>query len=187
MIAPMRARLIKHPSSGHGVVASVEVELRRVAAARLQLRFELHAALDRLRIPAAANAARVPGLWEHTCFEAFVARGGTADYLEFNFSPSGEWAAYAFTAYRQGMRDLELPRAPRIALQSCVTATHEAPLVMDVELSLPPDWGNVDGRLALCAVIEDADGLRSYWALHHASAQPDFHHPESFTLRLDEI
>jgi len=183
----MRARLINHSSSGQGVVASVEVELRRLAPATLQLRFELRAALDRLRIPAAATATRVPGLWEHTCFEAFVARRGAADYLEFNFSPSGEWAAYAFTAYRQGMRDFELPRAPHIALQSSVTPAHDAPLVMDAELSLPPDWGNVDGRLALCAVIEDVDGRRSYWALHHASAQPDFHHRESFTLRLDDL
>ena len=29
-------------------------------------------------------------------------------YYEFNFSPSGEWAAYRFSGYREGMADLPL-------------------------------------------------------------------------------
>ena len=38
-------------------------------------------------------------------------------------------------------------------------------------------------RVGLCAVIESRDTL-GYWALHHATERPDFHHPESFTLIL---
>ena len=34
------------------------------------------------------------------------------------------------------------------------------------------------------AVIEEADGTKSYWALAHPSDKPDFHHPDSFALDL---
>jgi hypothetical protein len=39
-------------------------------------------------------------------------------------------------------------------------------------------------RLALAAVVEEDDGRLSYWALQHAPGNPDFHHPECFTLEL---
>lgn len=36
----------------------------------------------------------------------------------------------------------------------------------------------------LTAVIEEAGGHKSYWALAHASGQPDFHKRSCFTLQL---
>ena len=39
-------------------------------------------------------------------------------------------------------------------------------------------------RVGLSAVIEEADGRLSYWALHHPAERPDFHHPASRCLRL---
>jgi hypothetical protein len=36
----------------------------------------------------------------------------------------------------------------------------------------------------LTAVIETTDGARSYWALAHGGARPDFHDPATFTLRV---
>jgi hypothetical protein len=39
-------------------------------------------------------------------------------------------------------------------------------------------------RLALSAVIEDATGAKSYWALAHAPGRPDFHHRSSFACQL---
>jgi hypothetical protein len=38
--------------------------------------------------------------------------------------------------------------------------------------------------LALTTVIEASDGSKSYWALRHGAAQPDFHLRQSFTLAL---
>jgi hypothetical protein len=53
------------------------------------------------------------------------------------------------------------------------------------------DLGGVPGlpieaewALGLSAVIEAADGSRSYWALRHPSSAPDFHHPDCFALTL---
>lgn len=38
--------------------------------------------------------------------------------------------------------------------------------------------------MAFTAVIELANGDKSYWALAHPSNQPDFHHPAGFVYEL---
>jgi hypothetical protein len=38
----------------------------------------------------------------------------------------------------------------------------------------------------LTAVIEAEDGSRSYWALHHPKACPDFHHRAGFICHLSK-
>jgi hypothetical protein len=40
-------------------------------------------------------------------------------------------------------------------------------------------------RLALTAVVEDARGRLSYWALRHPPGRPDFHHRDGFALVLE--
>ncbi len=55
-------------------------------------------------MPVAAANARSDGLWRHTCFEAFIRASSDIGYYELNFSPSGQWAAYQFSGYRNGMR-----------------------------------------------------------------------------------
>ena len=44
-----------------------------------------------------------------------------------------------------------------------------------------------DARIALSAVIEEADGTKSYWALAHPPGAPDFHHPDCFALRIPAV
>lgn len=112
---------------------------------------------------------RTDGLWRHTCFEAFVAGAGPA-YREFNFAPSGAWAAYAFDDHRSGMRDVEA--APSVGWQ-------DGNLIAEVAVPIAGDW-----RLNLTAVIEETDGTKSYWALAHPDGPPDFHDPACFVLAL---
>ena len=113
-------------------------------------------------------------LWQHTCCEAFVTRPGSPAYHEFNFSPAGDWAAYAFADYRQGA-PLDAPD-PGIAVRALPEM-----LELSAALDLPP--GKL--RLGLSAVIEERDGTLSYWALRHAPGKPDFHNREDFALELD--
>ncbi len=40
-------------------------------------------------------------------------------------------------------------------------------------------------RIGLSVVIEASDGSKSYWALAHGAAQPDFHLRQSFALTLN--
>jgi hypothetical protein len=116
---------------------------------------------------------RADGLWRHTCFELFVKPEGGEGYFEFNFSPSTQWATYAFDGYRAGMRALDV-EAPAIERR-------EDGVAVRVDLSGLP--GTV-WRIGLAAVIEEADGTKSYWALAHPPGKPDFHDPACFALEL---
>ena len=145
----------------------------------LDLSFSIEGEMRKLRIPEPRAPRIAERLWQHTCCEMFVARQGEAGYHEFNFSPSGEWAAYAFTAYRAGAMLRDAALAPQISVtQSARRLTLECRVRADASGSL---------KLALCAVIEELDGRLSYWALRHAPGKPDFHHRDAFALELDEV
>lgn len=162
-------------------IRSLTVNLTRPAPGRLALEYHLDADIARLRIPPPAAPERTDGLWRHTCFEAFIGTGD--EYREFNFSPSHAWAAYRFTGYRAGMAPLELSDTPAIVSRSSADR-----LVLGVTLDLewlPRPAAGAGLRLGLTAVVEDGEGVLSYWALRHPADKPDFHHPESRVLALD--
>jgi hypothetical protein len=147
------------------------------------LTYVVDADLDKLRVPPPRPPRAADGLWRHTCCEAFVALAGASAYHEFNFSPSGEWAAYAFQHYREGRRLLGEGEEPRIAVRYVGDRLELDAAVPLARLS----WEHAGGRLALAlsAVIEEADGALSYWALAHPPGKPDFHHPDAFVLALE--
>lgn len=151
---------------------------------RLRLRYVLAGPLGRLRIPPApGTATRADRLWEHTCFEAFLAPAGAAAYWELNLAASGDWNAYRFDGYRAGMRPEPRAVAPAIevAHASCGTLTVHA----TVDLTRLRELTSTALDVSLAAVLEANDGTLSYWALAHASARPDFHRRETFVVRLD--
>jgi hypothetical protein len=113
---------------------------------------------------------------------AVVAEPGLPGYFEFNFSPSGQWAAYAFTGYRAGMRRLDLPAPPAAAWRRA-----DGRLDLDVGICLDgllSGAGDASPRLSLAAVIEEQSGTITHWALRHPELKPDFHHPDGFVLAL---
>ncbi len=157
------------------------MRLDRGADQGLRLRYCLDADPEQLRLPPPiSNPGRTDELWRHTCFEVFVAEHGSTAYREFNFSPSGEWAAYAFTACRAGMLPLALQRAPELRWQRT-----DSQLELIATLPAEALWPGEDAlRIALSAVIEEQSGTITYWALKHPAGQPDFHHPGSFALEF---
>ncbi len=171
--------LLPHPALPAPAGVSLAAGVEALPGRRLRLRYVLRGDPGGLSLPAAGAAMRVDGLWQHTCCEAFVAVPGAAAYREFNFSPSGAWAAYAFDDYR-GAAALPPGPVPSILLQRSGDA-----LTLSVELAAA--WLPPTPRLALglSAVIETRDAARSYWALAHPAPQPDFHHRAGFTLALD--
>jgi len=46
---------------------------------------------------------------------------------------------------------------------------------------------NLADRIGITMVMEGKDGQKTYWALHHAGAQPDFHLSESFQYSLSGL
>jgi hypothetical protein len=174
-------RLLRHPQSGVLPALETEVEVTRRASA-LALSYAVHGEVRRVRLPATLAPARADALWRHTCFEAFVRASQPSGYWEFNLSPSLEWAAYRFNAYREGMA-AELAFADLHIETQCDDSEFRLSAILDL-YSITALRASEDWRLALSAVIEDQNGDKSYWALAHPQGKPDFHHPDSFALYL---
>jgi hypothetical protein len=174
------AALIPHPTTPVVAVRSLSAWVHADGPGRLVLQYRLEAELARLRVPAVGPGQRADGLWKHTCFEAFVAVAGETAYRELNFSPSGDWAAYEFSAYRQGMASAHLLALPHIEVSQ-----GRSRLQLDVQVAWPAGGEQQILRVGLAAVIEADDGSLSYWAAKHTPGKkPDFHHPESLALEL---
>ena len=177
----MRHALKLHPDSLCSAVTHIDVDVARPHAGSLLLSYVVTGKTGDLRLPPAVTAARADELWQHTCFEVFISTSAGDAYYEFNFSPSTQWAAYWFKSYRNGVRADEAS-APRINVQSrsdCYTLQASVDLGSLSNLPSGDRW-----RLGLSAVIEEANGRTSYWALAYPPGKADFHHSDCFTLEL---
>jgi hypothetical protein len=139
--------------------------------------FGIGAPASRFVIPEAAEEPkRADDLWQTTCFEAFLRAPGEEGYREWNFAPSGNWAAYDFTSQREGRTDAEVAD-PYIRIEDNLTWWAVAATIA-VDAEIP--WA-----LGLSAILEEKDGTKSYWALAHPLGdKPDFHDPVCFAAHL---
>ena len=169
------ASLICHPQTPSGAVREIIVEGGRAQDNFIMIRYRVVGDMDRLVIPQPCEPGRASGLWQTTCMELFTQDEGEEDYREYNFSPSGQWAAYGFTGYREGMCEIAI-WAPRIG-----AFLEDRQLVVTVDF-LSPRLG--PQRVGAAVVIEEMNGTKSYWALLHPSDKPDFHHPDCFARRI---
>lgn len=180
-------RLTCHPSTPCKIIRRLEVNVHRTRNGMLTLRYALEfpteSDRERVRFPRLRAPRRADRLWQHTCFEAFLMKDGLPGYYELNFSPSSEWAVYRFEAYRQDISTVS-GAMPSILWRE---TTQRLELEANIRLNgLSATFAEDNLRLALSAVIEDQEGRLSYWALVHPPGTPDFHHPDSFLLKLDQ-
>jgi len=206
-------RLIAHPATPPRAVSGVTCSLSWQDAGNWVASFIVAAPPSALRLPPKSTPARVDDLWRQTCFEIFLGESDGGAYWELNFSPSGEWAAYAFDGYRDGMRALAV-RDPWITstdpdqfasgMSAHLTAIGLDSSSIEALLNVPiPDLPTAPEhyalnahledtmldadrhwRMGVSAVIEEVDGTKSYWALAHAPGPPDFHNPDCFIATL---
>ncbi len=128
--------------------------------------FRLDGHVPSIILPPPATPARRDNLWQTTCFEIFWQPLGGSAYREFNLSPSGQWAAYDFDSFREGMRD-----APVEAI-AIACAQDDAGLILKASIAADlPD----PAQVALNAIVEHADGSKQYWALAFPPGRPEFH------------
>ncbi|MCB5424463.1 DOMON-like domain-containing protein [Altererythrobacter sp. CC-YST694] len=170
--------LIPHPDHPPSSIRSIEARVIGFDANWLRLRWRIDGA-GQLVIPAFAGKGRADGLWTTTCFEAFLRPDGGDAYVELNLAPSERWAAYDFSAYREGMAERAFPREPE-----CSMRKGEQLAIFDAAV---PAGGlpQLPAALGLSAVIEEERGRISYWALAHPAGKPDFHHAACFATTLE--
>ena len=150
----------------------------------LALAFQLTGPLEQLVLaPPLPQPQRRDGLWQSSCFEAFIGLQGDAGYWELNLSSSGDWNLYRFEGYRNGGR--EEPRIQTLPATQQRTADR-----LDLTLKLPcrPWMTTADPRLelSLTTVLEHRQMGCQYWALRHCGAEPDFHLRSSF-IAIEEL
>jgi hypothetical protein len=177
----MQLNLVPHPTAPSAnpqlkMWASVEHASALGAVATTNIWFGVGAPAGRFAIPEPREPGRKDELWRSTCFEAFLRAEGGEAYREWNFAPSGDWAAYDFKRYREGMAEADVAE-PYIRMEDNLTWwALGASIAVDAERT----W-----QLGLSAVLEETDGTKSYWALAHPNAdKPDFHLADCFVAKL---
>ena len=177
--------LLRHPATPDDALTGITVQIDALTSDLLVLYYKVTGDIDRLRLPAPAQSQSQDELWRHTCFEAFIALPGSDIYVEFNFSPSSEWAVYRFDGYRRGMTSLQPAAPPRVL---CRRRNGHLEVDIDVHLGAIPELAQGGPlRLAAAAVMENDQGRMSYWALAHPPGKPDFHHRAGFALTLGGV
>ena len=170
----MHAELIPHPDFPCDAVRSITAEVGPAGPAALHIRFVVVGDIGAVKLPPPDAPERTDELWRHTCLEAFAADADGRGYTEYNLAPSTQWAAYRFDGYRRGMHPADIA-PPGIEVDRASDR-----LELRARLELP----HAASLLGLTAVIEEADGRISYWALRHPPGLPDFHHADGFALEL---
>jgi hypothetical protein len=177
----MQLDLVPHPATPPAdppfkVWAKIDHAGALGAVATTNIWFGVGAPAERFVIAETKEPLRADQLWQTTCFEAFLQRYGEEPYREWNFAPSGEWAAYDLSAFRTGMTEADVA-PPYIRIEDNLTWWA---LGATIAVDAGADW-----QLGLSAVFEEKDGTRSYWALAHPSGdKPDFHAADCFVARL---
>lgn len=175
----MQLNLVPHPATlpreMFKVWATVEHAGSLGAVASTNIWFGIGAPAERFVIPA-GEPGRAEDLWQTTCFEAFLRIPGADAYREWNFAPSGEWAAYDFAEYREGRSDADVA-APYIRMEDNL-------IWWALGATIPVD-ADADWALGLSAILEEKNGTKSYWALAHPpGGKPDFHAADCFAASL---
>ncbi len=157
--------LMLHQTCDLGPIKAVTASITATSSG-FDAEFRFDGNVSAIRLPAAGPSVRTDDLWKTSCLEVFWQPIGETHYREFNFSPSGRWAAYDFCAFREGMRD-----APIDAIAvSCSHSDGELILKASVAADLP-----APAQVALNAIVEHADGGKQYWALAFPPGKPEFH------------
>jgi hypothetical protein len=176
----MQLNLVPHsatpPTEPLKVWATVEQAGALSSIASTNIWFGVGAPADRFVISEPSDPARAEDLWQTTCFEVFLRIPGADAYREWNFAPSGEWAAYDFENYRGGRTDADVA-APYVRVEDNFTW-------WALGATIPVDAESI-WSLGLSAILEEKEGTKSYWALAHpAGDKPDFHAADCFAAKL---
>lgn len=168
-----------HPATPNVAVRSLSISTGAIENGYLPVKFRLEGNLEQLEIPVPDAATRANDLWKNTCFEAFIGSINSSRYDEFNISPSKAWAAYQFDNYRDGMRDMPVSDLP--------VTIHRTDNQLEIDVRLPVSEQIDNLRIGFSSVIREKDGRCTYWAIHHPSQRPDFHHSDSLILKAQDL
>jgi hypothetical protein len=112
-------------------------------------------------------------LWKKTCFEFFALKTNGTEYVEWNFSPSGDYQRYLFSRYRERVETAPAPTTQDAKINWKLTGEG---FESTVEVKLPFEIQ----KIQICWVTKLKTEPAIYWALSHTSPKPDFHNIDAF-------
>ena len=175
---PLRPHAATRVPPGWGVSIAT-----RWSPGALLIEYTLAVPAGRIALPrrSAVPAAR-DFLWKRTCGELFVGVRGEPGYIEFNFSPSGDWASYAFDGYRENSRSRPWAGpSPEVRVMPGEGATRLVAVVpQQAFLCLQRDGRMPPLEAAFTLVLETDRGDISFWSIAHPRATPEFHDRAGF-------
>jgi hypothetical protein len=182
MAQSVHVKLAAHHDNPARFHQHIDATLTHTTDGSLQIVYAVHGLNLDLRVPTPHAPAPADALWKTTCCEIFLGSIGQSGYREFNFSPSGQWAAHEFSDTRQHAPQAFDCPAPRIEFERSedllkLTATLPKQALPKAETL----------RIAVSAILEANDSRLGYWALVHPPGKPDFHHHAGFVLSLGTL
>lgn len=155
---------------------SVAAKLSKTSVQVLSVEFKILGPVDLISWPTSKKVVtRENELWKTTCLETFFSAGTTQEdpYVEINCSPNGNWNAYRFLRYREGMT----PSAEiSVLLKQKKIHADEAYFLIEIQST---NTLNIQS-CGLTMVMEFTNGKKSYWALRHPGSTADFHSKEGW-------
>ncbi len=143
----------------------------------LNLKFILTGNLEKIIIENnSKNPKRKDKLWEKTCFELFIAEKNKKEYIEFNFSTSGDWNAFIFEDYRKNQKEFYGISNVQISTEK---SEEKIEINTDVIFSKNIIYRNI--IIQLSAILQHKNSEKSFWAIMHSGLKPDFHQFDCFT------
>ncbi len=179
MTTSVHVRLVGHPDNPARFHQRIEATLTHRSDGSLAIVYAIHGFNLDLRIPTPHAPAPADALWQTTCCELFLSALGQSGYREFNFSPSGQWAAHDFSDTRQRAPGAYAGPAPLIG---CERGEDLLKLTATLGARALPKADTL--RLAVAVILEAEGGHHGYWALALPPGSPDFHHHAGFVLSL---
>jgi hypothetical protein len=165
-----------NPAANFLVTAAVD----RKSQMNWRVVYEIAGAIDQISLPMHFSKGVGVRLWEETCFEFFIRRLD-GQYIELNFSPSGQWSCFSFKDYRVGMDDLRLAGEPKMSTRSSM-----GKLALEVSVDLAKvkvfDRSDLQLQVSPTVVIKMKDQRYCYFAIDFPDGAADFHHSDGFRL-----
>lgn len=164
----MRIDLV--PFSSCSGVESLSFSLSPESSSGLRLTVQLQGLIASDLEVANQVGRREFGLWQHHCFELFIAEAGSTAYWELNIAPNGNWNCFEFDDYRLHQRESD-----RCVLSAFRAARRGRIFELDAKILTNPRFQASGAALSLgvAAILKTASGL-NYFSIRHG-ATPDFH------------
>lgn len=129
-----------------------------------------------------SSLERKIGLWEGTCFEAFIKDPKSERYLEFNFSGTGLWNCFYFEEKGQELKE-------HVSLQISSHRFISRPRKRIFSFSIPKKdidflMSNHQLDIGLSTILMDDDEHKEYFSIKHLKDKPDFHDENTY-LNID--